>query len=286
MKNKNPEKKFLHFPVIISITFVLFGIGILSIFGIYSYKIIYQLKEKLPIEIFLKDSINKKELESLSKLIKSLDYIKTFKYINKKEALKIAEKELGIKKEDLLENEIFPASIKITLKSKDINLNELNHFVGKIQANPNVEDVKHFKNLLEKVYSNIKKSIFWIGTFSLLFLFIAILFIYNTLVLCFHSKKNTIDQMKLIGARKRFIYRPFIKQSFYWSFIASSLSFLGLSFLFYFLNKKLNLDFLSFKRNYINIGILFLEIFLLGIFISIGSTYFIIRKFLRRKILT
>lgn len=67
---------------------------------------------------YLKDSISTIELNSLKEFLKKNYTFEKIQYTSKEEAAKEAKKTLGVNSEELFEENIFPASIDITSKTK------------------------------------------------------------------------------------------------------------------------------------------------------------------------
>ncbi|WP_154137136.1 permease-like cell division protein FtsX [Riemerella anatipestifer] len=89
----------------------------------YLIKIDIPKAKALEYNIYLKDSTKIEELNNLKEFLKENFQPQKIIYISKEDATKEAKKQLGITT-DLFEENIFPASIKITTKNR-INLKEL-----------------------------------------------------------------------------------------------------------------------------------------------------------------
>ena len=81
--------------VIISITIVLFFLSSFLITILNSEKIINNLKEKVPVVVFLKENITAIELIQFEKKLKIDEKVKSFNFINKDEAAENLSKNIG-----------------------------------------------------------------------------------------------------------------------------------------------------------------------------------------------
>ncbi len=114
--------------VVVSIALVLFLIGVTGLILINIQDYTNYLKEKYVIEVFLKDYADKKDDAQVHQMqldyldeIKQMPFTKTAKYIDKKTAYEYAKKDLGPDRVNIIEENIFPASIQVTVKSKYLN---------------------------------------------------------------------------------------------------------------------------------------------------------------------
>ena len=117
---------------------------------------------------------------------------------------------------------------------------------------------------------------------SVLFFITSFILINNSIKISIYSKRDIIKTMKLVGATKSFIRRPFIvsyvRIGFYSSIISLILLFISLS------QASLELEEIDFFSNIKDIIILVSFIILFGIFTSYISSYFITQKYLKLKI--
>ena len=106
MKKKNIENyqriKVLnsYFSVILSITFVLFLLGVLGLFLINGKKIASHFKEQIAMSIYFKDNAKDIEITQLQKKIQLDSATKSIKFITKEEAAEKYIRDIG---EDFLE---------------------------------------------------------------------------------------------------------------------------------------------------------------------------------------
>ena len=81
--------------VVISITLVLFMVGILGLVLLKSGKFTNQLKEEIAVTLFLKDEVEKDQIESLRTSLMGEDFTRQIVYISKEEAAKFYSEDLG-----------------------------------------------------------------------------------------------------------------------------------------------------------------------------------------------
>ncbi len=75
-----------YFSVVLSISLVLFLLGLLGLFLINSNQLSRYFKEQIPISIYLKDSAKEVEIDQLRQSLEMADYTKSATYVSKEEA--------------------------------------------------------------------------------------------------------------------------------------------------------------------------------------------------------
>ena len=118
-------------------------------------------------------------------------------------------------------------------------------------------------------------------------LIIAILLIYNTIRLAVFSKRFMIRTMQLVGAKSYFIRRPFIYRAFYQGFISGLLAILFLVSLWYsftYINPSiiisLSSESVELNKEVIHFVSIAAGILIVGVLVSVISTYFALNKFI------
>ena len=116
---------------------------------------------------------------------------------------------------------------------------------------------------------------------SALFTLIAVLLINSSIRLAVYSKRFIIKTMQMVGATKAFIRRPFIWTNIKLGIFGALLAILALLGLLYYLD--LNFPQLGVLQDLSMLAILFSGVFLLGVLISLVSTYFATQRFLNLR---
>ncbi|MGV0938331.1 cell division protein FtsX [Empedobacter falsenii] len=288
--NDKFEKKRLrssNITVVISISLVLFLLGIFGLIVINAQSYAEHLKRELKIEAYFKDvedpKLKDKELDLQKSYIDSLkvkySFVEATQYISKEDAAKIAKKDLGTDGSDFFEESIFPASVQITLNPALIQSVEQIDSINKVLAkNPIVDEVKSDKEAMVTIYHSINKITFWIMIFAVIFLVIVVVLINNSIRLKIYAKRFSIKTMQLVGARRRFIVKPFLIEAAVLGFLAAFIAAVGLGFLWYILATKVGL--VLWNPSFTPLIIILIGI---GVVIAVFSTLFAAWRYLRLK---
>ena len=103
-----------------------------------------------------------------------------------------------------------PVSINVGLKAEYVSADSLSHIIPLLQAYPEIEEVESRQSLVEALNRNLSGISLVLGIFIALLLFISFILIGNTVRLSLFSRRFTIHTMRLVGATRAFIRRPFI----------------------------------------------------------------------------
>ena len=148
-----------------------------------------------------------------------------------------------------------------------------------ISAYEEVKEIFYQESLLQLVNENIRKISLIILVFSTMLFLIAIALINNTIRLSIYSRRFLINTMKLVGATKPFIRRPFLYKSARHGIIAAFIALGLLGAILYFIQHEFY-DFIYFRDMEI-MGILVLFVLALGASLNWISTFFAVNKYLR-----
>ncbi|TDI80501.1 MAG: FtsX-like permease family protein [Bacteroidetes bacterium] len=270
-----------YFSVVLSISLVLFLLGLLGLFLIHSNQLSRYFKEQIPLSIYLKDSAKEVEINQLKQSLEMADYTKSATYVSKEEA---AEQHMETIGEDYLEflgYNPLQNSIDVELLAEFVTSEQLKDIADEIRLKDFVAEVEYDELLVELFDKNIKVISFWVLVFSGVFLIIAVLLINSSIRLSVYAKRFTIKTMQMVGATKHFIRRPFIWKNIRLGFIGSIIAMSGVSGVVYILdNTWPQLELLSDK---LLLGGLLLFIISMGIFIAWLSTFFATQRFLNLR---
>ena len=200
-----------YFSVVLSISLVLFLLGLLGLFLINSSQLSRYFKEQIPISIYLKDSAKEVEIDQLRQSLEMADYTKSATYVSKEEA---AEQHIETIGEDYLEflgYNPLQNSIDVELLADFVSSAQLKDIANEISAKDFVAEVEYDELLVELFDKNIKQISFYVLLFSGLLLVIAILLINSSIRLSVYSKRFTIKTLsKAVKASKALVFSSFI----------------------------------------------------------------------------
>lgn len=270
-----------YFSVVISISLVLFLLGLLGLLVLNTKKVADHFKEQIALTVYLKDTAKEVEINQLEKSLALAEYTKSTNFVSKEDAAKAHSKEIGENFMDFLGYNPLQNSIDVYFNADYVSETQIAEISRDLSEKDFVDEVVYDKPLIALLNDNVKRISFWILVISGLFTFIAVLLINSSIRLSVYSKRFTIKTMQMVGATKGFIRRPFIWKSVKFGIVGAIVALIGMAAVLYYINKSFpELDLL---KDEIILGGLFIGILLLGIIISWLSTFFATQRFLNLK---
>ena len=270
-----------YFSVIISITVVLFFIGILGLFLLNTKSLASHFKEQIVMTVYLKDNAKDIEITQMQKKIQLNSSTKRVQFKSKEEAAEEYARDIG---EDFVEFLGFNPllnSIDIYFNAAYVNALSLNQTKTEIEISDFVAEVVYDQPLVTLLEKNIERISFVLLISTALFVVIALLLINSSIRLSIYSKRFVIKTMQLVGATKSFIRRPFILSHLSLGIISSFLALTALNFLLWEVNKKF--PELEIMQQTSELMIVFGSVLILGIGITGVSTFFATQRYLNLK---
>lgn len=274
--------------VVISIALVLFLLGLMGLILINAQKYSDYIKEQLVVNAYFAENYNAKDSVKIAKMeaevfkeIQTLAPVKKATYITREMASQEAKKSMGIDTDALFEENIFPSSIEIALKPEYVDPAKIDEALKVIKAVPGIAEVKNDSTLMVDVYNNLSRILKWILGFSILFLILAVVLINNSIRLKIFSKRFIIKTMQLVGAKRRFILKPFIIEAVVLGAIGSLIGLLALFGIWYYFTSQIGSAFVQDNNQYFWLVLLVIGV---GIFITVLSTVVATWRFLRSNV--
>ena len=281
--NKKEVYKPNHLYAVLSVAAVLFLTGLIALFFLYGNETIVHLKEQVKIIIELKPEIDQKQLDSIFLEVERLPMVKanSISTVSKEEALIEMKTEFGEEfMSFIIGNPLFDI-ISFGVEASEMEEGKLGKLKSKLLKLNGVRDVFFQDNLISSIEQNLKKAKRIGFILGILFLFVALTLIHNTVRLSIFSKRFIIKQMQLIGATKSFIIKPIVKKSFFNGLIAGVVACSLIQMVLLWLWSAL-----PEIRNMVSVGemgLLYVLLLVLGLTISGVSSYFIVNRFLSLK---
>jgi cell division transport system permease protein len=267
--------------VVISLSLVLFVIGLLGLVLINAQRLSNYVKENIGFTIMLKEGVNEIEIMNFQKILDAADFAKSSTFITKEQATKDLQNDLGEDFVSFLGYSPLLASVDVKLNASYANTDSLAVIKAELNDCPVVHTIFYQENLIDKLNSNVNRLSFFLLSFCLLLFVIAFALINNTIRLSVYSKRFLIRTMRLVGATNSFIQKPFLVKGIYQGIYSSIFAIFMLIGSIQLIQSEtasmLNITDLKI------IGFIFILIFIFGFFLSWISTFFAVRKFIKQN---
>lgn len=194
----------------ISIAMVLFLLGSVSYLILNALNATQRLKESVTIFVMLSSDRTEEQTEELRKTIEAQDIVREVVYVSKEQAAEQFIAESGENFSDFIDFNPLPDSFEVGLKASSPEMEPVEEFARRIEAVPGVYEVDYQKSVVEQINTNLGKFELVLLFFGGVLLVISLILLSNTIRMTIIAKRHTINTMKLVGANRGFILRPFL----------------------------------------------------------------------------
>jgi cell division transport system permease protein len=272
-----------YFMAILGVTIVLFFVGVFGWLLLNASRYTEELKEDIKLQVYLRRSATQADVDTLMQYIKSRPYTKVVEYIDKETAKKQWMDKGETDFQELLEENPLPASIDFNLKNDYVQKDTIAAIKADLeQRQLVVESVKYPAFVVEKMGSSVRAGLIVFAALAALFCILSIILIDNTIRLAMYSNRFLIKTMQMVGATRGFIARPLNMRAILNGAIAALVA-IGLIYGLMLLSEYF-LPYLRDLRDNSKVVILFGFLILLGISITLFSTYRSVVKYLKMKL--
>jgi len=261
--------------LVISIGLVLFLVGLAGIIFINAKSVSDYFKENIRITVLLDLDTKEQNASAFAQKLRSENYVKEVNIISKEQGEEEMKNMLGDNFMDVLEVNPIPISLEIKINADYISSDSLAQIKKSIEKESIVKDVLYQESIVNLMNTNIKKAGIILGAFIILLFFISTVIINNTVRLSIYSKRFTIHTMRLVGATKGFIARPFVVQAFFQGLLSALLANLAILGVVNLMKKEFQALFqiIDYQLMFYSLG----GVIIVGIILCMVSTYFVVR---------
>ena len=269
---------------VITLSLVLFLLGIIGLVAYQANSVLRDLKENVNVIIEIKDSVSMPEIKKLEEFIKTKNYIKpqSVVFIDKDAGAQFLKEDFG---EDIillgLENPLHHI-FSLNVLADYMQADSLETIRKELTSEREILDVYYQKDAIASISQNLNRIIYTILGVSVILFLTVFLIIHNNVKLSLYSNRLMIKKMQMVGASRKFIRRPYIYRSLGHGILSAIIAGLLIVLLAFWINKQL--PELNLLNNALDFAVLFIGILILGIGINLTSTYFIVNKYLRLSI--
>jgi len=265
----------------ISISMVLFLIGLLGVVLLNAERLAKYVRENIGFTLVLKDDIQESDIDNLLRSLKTANFVKEAEYVDKATAAERLKKDLGEDFTGFLGYNPLLSSIDVKLKADFATPEQLVVIEKKLIEFPQIKEVSYQHDMVKIINENVKKIGLILIFFSVLLLVIFFALINNTIRISIYSQRFIINTMLHVGATNGFIRAPFIRQSIKYGIIGALIANVLLFILM--MSYASELTGIISLNDFTIFGFVFTSVMLFGILISLSSTYMAVNRFIRLK---
>ena len=195
---------------IISISLVLLLTGVASLLVVNARRVSDYFKEHMQLTVLLNQEVGEKSAQQYLERVETFPCVKRARLVSREEGTRELEALLGRDFLEVFGSSPVPLSVEIGLKADYVSKDSLEVVQRLLAASPLVDEVNCQQSLVEALNANLTKISLVLGVLIALLLFISCVLIGNTVRLSVFAQRFTIHTMKLVGATRGFILRPFL----------------------------------------------------------------------------
>ena len=266
---------------VISISLVLLLVGVACMLLLNAGSVSEFFKENMEVSVIMKPGVSEEEALAFQEELKQESYVKSVTFISKEQGEQELKEMLGEDFLDVFETSPVPVSIDMTLKASHVSTDSLDVVRDRVMSKGIVDEVSYQKTLVDALDSNFKQISVVLAVFIGLLLFVSYVLINNTVRLSVFARRFTIHTMKLVGATRSFIRKPFLLRAALQGLVSALVANAALWGV---------LSLMESRFGYV-MGLLSTEmlvavmaiVFVAGLLICVVSTYFVVNKLVALK---
>lgn len=265
----------------ISISMVLFLLGSVGYMLTAALTTAHTMRNSITLSAELDNSLSEAALKDIEEQITSIENVAYLEYLSKEEKIDDAEfrRMFSSEIENILGENPLRNSFEITIATRDKA--ETDKLVDKLSAIKGIIYVAYPASTIEQLHSSLRKITIVLIAFGGALLLISTILLNNTIRLAIFSRRYLINTLKLVGATKSYIKRPFLvaaaKQGIWAGVVASVMFSAALAGLSGAMPEIIS------TSELIKIGIVIGSMTLSGLVISLLFTNFAVGKFVNMK---
>ena len=191
----------------------------------------------------------------------------------------------GINMPDGMLLRTFPAKVKVNFKTGILPEHEtelIDRFIKKMGQYTCVTRVDYQENVVSDLDDLFFKMAWFLLIFIVLLLLICVVLINNTIKIAIYSTQQTIQTMRLVGAKNSFIAAPFLRRSVIFGILGGLIADVLMAGVAYSFSTQFGIDVLD-QKHWIAYGVMLIGIPIVGVIISYFSTLVSVHHFLKAK---
>lgn len=194
----------------ISVTLVLFILGLVGFVNISFSGINRQLKEKMGFTVVLADSVAPAAIDSLKLVCDNAPYVSSYRYLSAEDVMAEETSGEGADLVELLGVNPYAAMFEIKVAAAYADVDSISGIMAKWQQLPSVDETTANTEMIANINRNAGLINTILAIMAAALLLISFVLINNTVRLTVYSRRFLIHTMKLVGATGGFIRRPFL----------------------------------------------------------------------------
>lgn len=199
----------------LSIALVLFLLGSVGYLMVAAMKVATTLQESISVSVELRNGLSDEQRAEIEKQFKGEKLVREVVFVSKAEKADDAEfrKMFENAYEEILQENPLRDSYELTLTAQSSDKELIDAFISRTQKIKGIDRVSYPALVAQRLHATVSKIRFVLFLFGGTLLVISLILLSNTIRLAIFAKRYLINTMKLVGATKWFIMKPFLWNS-------------------------------------------------------------------------
>lgn len=271
----------MHFTTTISISLVLFLIGLECVVLMSARELVRQVRENVTVTIVLEEEATSDQITRMQSILTVAPYCLDVQFISREMALQEHISNLGEDPQEFLGYNPLTDAFEIHLRELYTSTDSVANIEQQLLTLPYVDKVIYHKDVVSKLDKNLNEISFILLAVAMALLIIALVLISNTIQLQVYSKRFLINTMRLVGATPWVIKWPFVKRNIRMGFVAAVLACGMLAFTYYYCISHLGITLFALSR--MNVTFLVAVVVLSGVVITFLASLAATNRYIRMK---
>ncbi|MBN1154824.1 ABC transporter permease [candidate division KSB1 bacterium] len=220
------KAKFSTVFAIIIITLSLLVIALFLLFIVNTQRLVESIHERMELEVFIDNSVDSLAVNNIRMEIDRIAGLKEVRYISKEEAAEYFVSQFDENIFDILDHNPLPASFRMKLEKDFRTSDKSNLIINQLKQINGIDDVIFRQDLLIILEKYMRIAFVFVLIVGGILAFGSIYLVSNTIKLIIFSRSEIINIMKLVGATKNFIRKPFIVEGIIQGLLGAALAIL------------------------------------------------------------
>lgn len=271
----------MHFTTTISVSLVLFLVGLECVVLMSARELVKSLRENVTLTVVLEDEATEDEIARFEELMKKAPYVLESKYISREEALQEHITNLGEDPSEFLGYNPLTDAFELRLKANYTPVDSIAAIDAQLSTLPYINQIVYQTDIVDVLDRNITEVSFMLLIIAVILLVIALVLIGNTIQLQIYSKRFLINTMRLVGATPWVIKWPFIRRNLLMGVEAALLACVMLAGVYYYSVSRVGIT--LFPLTSTNIAFLISVVLLCGLIITFFASLAATNRYIRMK---
>lgn len=205
----------------VSVALVLLLLGLVATFGLSAHSVTTEIKERLGFDVVLTEEASLDDVNSFKQRFSQAPYVSSYLYHSPEEILETWRQEMGENLDELLDMNPFLPEFEVNVKAEYAHPDSLDAIMLPLLEMPQVQEVNGHSDVAEDVNNTLSTLMMILLVALVALLPISVVLINNTVRLTIFARRFIIHTMKLVGASRGFIRRPFLVSNALQGLVAS-----------------------------------------------------------------